>query len=115
MEYIDNKMENWKKKFRYVAQEEVKAVSEDFAQKTLEDLDKIIDEKKKALKEELLPLIRKEVKTAVEPSLKQVAENIQGIQGKVMTSIGLAVLALAGILILQFIEWLSHHPKEKKE
>ena len=105
MEYIDKKMENWKKDFRYAAQEEVKASSEGLSQKTLEGLDKIIEEKIKALNEELLPAIRKEIKSFVEPSLKEAAEDIQSIQGKVLITMGLAVLAFLAsifIFILQF-------------
>ena len=97
-------MENWKKKFRDVAQEEVKAESENLTRKTMASLDSIIDEKKKAIKEELLPLIGEEIKTAMEPTLKQTEEDIKKIQGKVFIAIGFMALSLTGILILQFVK-----------
>ena len=102
MEYIDNKMENWKKDFRNAAREEVKVGSEGLAQKTLEGLNAIIKEKEKALKEELLPVIREEIKNFVEPSLKKTTEDIQRVQGQILIVIGLATFVLACILILQF-------------
>ena len=102
MEYIDNKMENWKKDFRYVAQEEIKTGSEELTKKTLENLDGIIEEKKKMLKEELSLIVHEEIRNLVEPGFQKTATDIKNVKNKILMSIGLTTLALVGILTLHF-------------
>ena len=101
MEFIDNKMENWKKDFRLAAHEEVRAGADNLSQKTLDGLDGVVEEKINALKEDLRKLVLEEVKTAVAPGFRQMEETTADLKNKALIALAVSALALIGVVVLK--------------
>ena len=102
MDLIDNKMENWKKDFRFAAQEEVQAGEDDLLKKILNELNTVVDEKISILKDDLRKLIQEEVKTVVAPKLEGIEAIVAEQKNKTLIALGISALAFIAVIALKF-------------
>mgnify|MGYP000920397684 CR=1 FL=1 len=106
MEEIDRKMRRLNEDGLESVREELQNATPEISQKILEDLDKVIAENIRFVKMEILTEVKKDLQKTIQSTLTPLQEKIdQGLNNakiRILISMGLANLALLGMLFLIF-------------
>ena len=106
MEEIDRKMRRLNEDSLESVREEIQKATPELSQRILEDLDQVIAENTRFVKMEILTEVKKDLKNTIQNSLTPVQEKIDQelhtTKIRILIAIGLAALALSGILFLIF-------------
>ena len=106
MEEIDRKMRRLNEDGLESVREELQNATPEISQKILEDLDKVIAENIRFVKMEILTEVKKDLQKTIQSTLTPLQEKIDqrlnDAKIRILISMGLASLALLGILFLMF-------------
>ena len=106
MEEIDRKMRRLNEDSLESVREELQKATPELSQRILEDLDQVIAENTRFVKMEILTEVKKDLEKTIQNSLTPVQEKIDQelhtTKIRILIAIGLAALALSGILFLIF-------------
>ncbi len=106
MEEIDRKMRRLNEDSLESVREELQKATPELSQRILEDLDQVIAENTRFVKMEILTEVKKDLKNTIQNSLTPVQEKIDQelhtTKIRILIAIGLAALALSGILFQNF-------------
>ena len=106
MEEIDRKMRRLNEDSLESVREEIQKATPELSQRILEDLDQVIAENTRFVKMEILTEVKKDLKNTIQNSLTPVQEKIDQelhtTKIRILIAIGLAALALSGILFQNF-------------
>ena len=106
MEEIDRKMRRLNEDSLESVREEIQKATPELSQRILEDLDQVIAENTRFVKMEILTEVKKDLEKTIQNSLTPVQEKIDQelhtTKIRILIAIGLAALALSGILFQNF-------------
>ena len=106
MEEIDRKMRRLNEDSLESVREELQKATPEISQRILEDLDKVIAENTRFVKMEILNEVKKDLQKSIQSFLNPLEEKtdqaLYDAKIRLLISMGLAALALSGILFLIF-------------
>ncbi len=104
LEEIDKKMTSWKQESLLAVKEEIKNATPALTKQVLYDLDQVVVEKVKLVKDQVVGSVKEEVGGQIRSALQEMKEDtdkkLHSLRMLVFASIGLGGLAVIGVLML---------------
>lgn len=104
LEGIDKKMTGWKEESLLAVKEEIENATPALTKQILYDLDQVVVEKVKLVKDQVVGSVKEEVGGQVSSALQEMKEDtnkkLNSLRMLVYTSLGLGVLGVIGVLML---------------